>query len=252
MVNTILTLVPIYKNELSSFEFYCLKKSLAVLAGRDVRFIGPASLVATYYSENFPSIQLLRLKDESFSNIENYNRLLINIEFYRLFLDYEFLLILQTDAIVLRDDLSYWCSQPFDYIGAPGPEGYEVHVNSGKFSGANGKNIKVYVGNGGLSLRRVQKCISILNEFHGEILDFFNSTGSSEDLFFSVMGALSRDFIIPNEITASRFSVEVRPSYYAILNSGSIPMGGHALLKHEPNFWHSILADFPMHCLAGN
>jgi hypothetical protein len=243
-MNNVLTLVPIYKYELSSFELYCLKKSLAALAGRDVRFIGPASLVTIYYSENFPFFQFIGLPDINFSSIENYNRILINKEFYKLFLNYEFLLILQTDAIVLRDDLDFWRAQPFDYIGAPWPDGYEIHVNSGKFSDANGKNIKVYVGNGGLSLRRVRKCISLLNEFDGEILEFFNSTGSSEDLFFSVMGALSNDFIIPNEITASRFSVELKPSYYVNLNDGILPMGGHALLKYEPEFWKNIFVGF--------
>jgi len=243
-VNNALTLVPIYKIELSSLELYCLKKSLSVLAGRDVRFIGPVSLALTYYSENFPSIQFIGLPDENFTSIENYNRLLINKEFYNLFLNYEFLLILQTDAIVLRDDLDYWYAQPFDYVGAPWPDGYEIHVNSGKFSGVNGKNVKVYVGNGGLSLRRIRKCLSLLNEFDGEILEFFKSTGSSEDLFFSVMGALSKDFIIPNEITASRFSVELKPSYYVNLNDGIFPMGGHALLKYEPEFWRNVITGF--------
>jgi hypothetical protein len=62
-------------------------------------------------------------------------------------------------------------------------------------------------------------------------------TGSSEDLFFSVMGSLSTKFVLPNEITASLFSMEGRPSFYFQVNGRKLPMGAHAWLKNEPNFW---------------
>ena len=98
----------------------------------------------------------------------------------------------------------------------------------------------MHVGNGGLSLRRIKKCLSLLEEFR-EIVQVFEQTGSSEDLFFSVMGALSGDFVIPNEMTASRFSLELKPSYYFDVNGGKLPMGGHAWWKYEPEFWQTYL-----------
>ena len=201
-------LVPVYKPELDPFERYSLDRSLAVLRGRPVFFIGAEGADLAYYSCAYPAVPLLRYSPECFASIPGYNRLLMSTGFYSRFLDYEFLLILQTDAVLLRDDLDFWCAQPFDYVGAPWPDGVELFVNAGRFEGDCGRRVRAMVGNGGLSLRRVRKCISLLDEF-ADIVGIFDRTGSSEDLFFSIMGTLSQDFIIPNEITASRFSLEL-------------------------------------------
>jgi hypothetical protein len=242
----IVTLVPVYKKTLDSLEMFSLDHSLSVLSeGRDVFFIASETLDQRYYSERYPAIPFITFEAANFESIPGYNRLLLSPSFYERFDDYEFMLILQTDAVLVHDELDFWCAQPFDYVGAPWPDGYELFVNAGVFQGSNGKRVKVHVGNGGLSLRRVRKCRDLLAEFAGDIVGVFNRTGSSEDLFFSVMGALSGDFIVPNEITASRFSLELKPSYYVAVNGGKLPMGGHAWWKYEPDFWRNILGDIP-------
>jgi len=241
----IVIVIPVYKSCLDDFECFSLNHSLSVLSeNRDIFFIAPESLDRAYYAKRYPAIPFMLFSDNYFESIAGYNRLLLSSAFYHKYDHYDFLLVLQTDAIILRDDLAYWCAQPFDYIGAPWPDGYELFVNAGRFEGNNGKRVKVYVGNGGLSLRRVRKCLSLLDEF-GEIVQVFESTGSSEDLFFSVMGALSGDFVVPNEITASRFSVELKPSYYFNVNGGNLPMGGHAWWKYEIEFWIRLIGKMP-------
>lgn len=242
MMKDVVTLVPIYKAELNLLEMYSLNYSLDALKGRTVIFIGPKNLDRSYYLEHYSAIPFEAFDAPCFESVEEYNRLLLSPSFYERYSDYEFILILQTDAIILRDELDYWCAQPFDYIGAPWPEGYELFVNLGLFEGQYGKHVKVAVGNGGLSLRRNRKCISLLKEFEIAI-SVFASTGSSEDLFFSVMASLSGDFIVPNEITASRFSLELSPSYYFHVNGGRMPMGGHAWWRHEPEFWQAYLRE---------
>jgi len=237
-------LVPIYRTALLPLEHYSLAQSLAALAGREVCFIGPAQLDLRYYHEHFPGIPFAGFDGESFASVQGYSRLLLSQTFYQRFADHEFLLILQTDAIVLRDELDFWCAQVFDYIGAPWPDGFELFVNMGKFGGPYGKQVKVPVGNGGLSLRRIRKCIALLGEFNG-IVSTFDRTGSSEDLFFSVMGALSENFVMPNEIIASLFSVELKPSYYFAVNGGKLPMGTHAWWTYEPEFWLQHLPSKP-------
>lgn len=245
-MKNVAVLVPIYKPSLDAFEQYSLDRSLLVLQGRDVYFIGPDNLDIAYYRERYPWVPLVAYEPSYFGSIPGYNRLLMNPGFYRQYVNYEFMLILQTDAILLRDDLDYWCSQPFDYVGAPWPQGYELFVNAGRFDGGYGKRIKTFVGNGGLSLRRNAKCAALIEEFGGDVMNVFNLTGSSEDLFFSCMGVLSNDFVMPNEITASRFSLELTPSYYLHINGGHLPMGGHAWWKHEPEFWRALLPDMPV------
>jgi hypothetical protein len=236
-------IIPIYKETLDPFEQFSLDYSLSILSiKQSIMFIGAVTLNRDYYLQRYPHISFMPFPEMYFSSIANYNRLLLSPAFYHLFSAYQFLLVLQTDAIILRDECDYWCAQPFDYIGAPWPDGYELFVNAGRFEGEYGKAVKVFVGNGGLSLRRIDKCLALLDEFK-DILAVFERTGSSEDLFFSVMGALSNDFIIPNEIIASRFSMELKPSLYLTINGGHLPMGGHAWWKYEPDFWRQQFAE---------
>lgn len=241
----VVVLVPIYQARLPPLEEYSLDVSLRALAGRPVHFIGPEGLALDYYAQRYPQVPFIAFAPSAFASIPGYNRLLLDEAFYARFADHRFLLILQTDAIVLRDELDEWCAAPFDYVGAPWPQGNELFVNLGRFEGAYGKQLKVHVGNGGLSLRRIDKCIGLLREF-SEATGVFCQTGSSEDLFFSFMGALSRDFVLPNEITASRFALELRPSWYYEVNGHHVPMGGHAWWKYEPGFWKGLLPASPV------
>ena len=239
-----IVLVPIYRPELWPLERYTLDHYLAALAGRTIKFIGPHTLDRSFYSEHYQSVPFLAFDDAFFASVEGYNRLLLSPWFYEQFAAYEFVLVLQTDAVVLRDELDFWCAQPYDYIGAPWPDGYKLFVNAGKFAGDNGKYVVAYVGNGGLSLRRVSKCILLLEEF-GDIVGMFDHSGSSEDLFFSVMGMLSEDFRLPDEATASLFALELKPSHYRAVNGGRLPMGGHAWWSYEPGFWLAAIGESP-------
>jgi hypothetical protein len=241
----VVVIVPVYQVSLTPLEAYSLDRSMATLRGRDIVFIGPEGLDLAYYRARYGDLVYRAYPKVNFASIPGYNRLLLSQAFYRDFAGYEFSLICQTDAIALRDELDDWCSKPFDYVGAPWPDGFSLMVNAGPFEGANGKLVRVMVGNGGFSLRRNRKAIALLDEF-AAILNVFLQTGSSEDLFFSVMGALSQDFLVPNEITASRFSVELRPSHYYAVNGGHLPMGTHAWWKSEPEFWRPQLPGAPL------
>ncbi len=128
-----------------------------------------------------------------------------------------------------------------------------MRLNIGRYNGNNEQLVKVHVGNGGLSLRRVSKCLSLLEEFK-DVVEIVKSTGfnerigdvgHNEDVFFAVMGSLSNDFIIPDQIIASWFSVEYPPSYYLAINGNKPPMGGHGWKKFDPGFWREYLEDMP-------
>ena len=236
MSNSVIVAIPVYMASLPKMEEFSLDYSIAILRGRNICFLAPKDLDIRYYRKRFPAIPMVFFESFHFASISDYNRLLLGVELYQRFLGEEFLLILQPDAIILRDELDVWTTLPFDYVGAPWPKGYELFVNLDKFSGDRGKLVKVTVGNGGLSLRRIRKTLALFAEFP-DALKVFQQSGSSEDLFFSVMGSLSRNFIIPNEMTASRFSLELQPSYYYAINDGQLPMGAHSWWKYELDFW---------------
>ena len=241
MLQQLVVVIPIYKSTLDPLETYSLDLSMAKLKQRTVVFVGPEGLDLDWYRARYGEIVYRAHPRECFASIPGYSRLLLSDAFYAGYSEYEFMLILQTDAIVLRDDLDWWCAQPFDYVGAPWPDGYELFVNAGpRFDGDNGKRIHVTVGNGGFSLRRIRKARSLLAEFP-EVIEVFHRTGSSEDLFFAVMGSLSNDYVVPNEITASRFSMELRPALYYAGNGGHLPMGTHAWFKSDVDFWRKHL-----------
>lgn len=245
MKQPVAVLVPVYQAQLPPLEEYSLDVSLQAMADRPVFFVGPPELPRDYYRERYPNVAYVAFDAHYFADIAGYNRLLLGDPFYARFSGYEFVLILQTDAVVLRDELDFWTAAPFDYVGAPWPQGNELFVNLGRFEGAFGKKLKVHVGNGGLSLRRTEKCRALLREF-GDATEVFLRTGSSEDLFFAFMGALSADFVIPNEITASRFALELSPRYYTQVNGGYTPMGGHAWWKYDTAFWKAVLPPSPV------
>jgi hypothetical protein len=242
MINVVI-IVPIYKKAISSREAFALDHSLRILAAYPCIFIAPMGLEVSYYAARYNGSFRFYSPDH-FSSAQGYSRLLVSAEFYQGFPGFEFLLILQPDVFVFRDDLPRWLAYPFDYVGAPWPDGFELRVQAGKFVLSGGKTIKAYVGNGGFSLRRREKCIALIRE-HPEIASWFVLSGSNEDLFFSIMGSLSSDFILPNQMMASEFSVELKPEDYYKLNGHILPMGVHAWEKYNPDFWRAHMPTWP-------
>lgn len=235
-MSRIAVLIPIYKTRFEPLEQFSVDYSRAVIAGRECCFLAPAGLDCSYYNERYPGVSIEFFPAGYFESIDSYNRLLLSPDFYRRFIRYEFILILQPDAILIRDELDFWTAQPFDYIGAPWPDGVELTVWRDRFRDNFRRRVRASVGNGGLSLRRVRKCLALLGEFpetHGVFLE----AGTNEDSYFSLLGLLSTDFVLPNEVIASRFSMELKPEFYFAVNGGRYPMGAHAWWTVQPKFW---------------
>lgn len=235
--------IPLYRPELPRDELYALLRSLPLLAGRPVYFVAPHGLDLRWYRERWPEVGVRTFDDAHFASIRGYNLLLLSPDFYRAFDRHEFMLVLQTDAILLSDELDHWAGQPYDYVGAPWPQGIEISVEVDRFVGGHAQRVRAKVGNGGFSLRRIRKCLALLEEFP-QALDLFRRSGSSEDIFFAVMGSLSLDFVLPGEITAALFATELQPERYLAI-TGRLPMGVHAWRKHNPAFWQAQLGDAP-------
>lgn len=235
-MTSLIILIPVYKPKPDALEILSLDVSIAALGRHELCFIYPRGMNLEFYTSRYLNVSGIEFEPESFASVQGYSRLLLSPDFYARFASYEFMLILQTDAVVLRDELDYWCDQPFDYVGAPWPDGVELMVNLDRFAGDKGHRVRALVGNGGLSLRRINKCVALIQEFP-QAANYFVQSGSSEDLFFGFMGVLSSDFVLPNEMTASLFSMELKPSLYYATNGNRLPMGGHAWWKYEPKFW---------------
>jgi len=241
---SVIAAVPIFKEKLSKLEEFALDRTFKVLTEREIMFFCPDGLNISYYRRRFSNAKYIYFDKSFFSSVQDYSRLLLTKEFYDTFSASEFLLVVQPDVYIFRDDLDHWVSQPFDYIGAPWPHGMQLNLKLGRYLSVDGKAVISYVGNGGFSLRRTNQCKRLIEEFP-DVIDTFFKSGSSEDLFFSIVGQLSSSFILPNQIVASKFAIEVEAEHYQKICGDVSPMGVHAFEKYSPEFWREKIGAWP-------
>jgi hypothetical protein len=217
---------------------------LDVLKGYKQFAIVPAALALDEYGRVLEYCEIVRLPNQHFASVAAYSRLLLSAFFYERFSAFEYMLILQPDALVFRDELEYWCAQDFDYIGAPWPDGQVTRPCS--FRGDHrlaellpwlNKPIALHVGNGGLSLRKISSALDILQRHRLKAKLWIGN----EDMFWSLYSPR-----VPDEKQASLFALEKNPSAYYRTNGDRLPFGCHAWEKHEPEFWHDQFARLGM------
>lgn len=240
MASNTIVIIPIYKETLNIEEFLPVKYSLEILKHHKCLFLVPNRLDLSRYEQSFPGIEYLVVDEYFLKSIDNYNHLLLAAEFYEMFHQYSHMLILQTDAIVFRDELDYWASQPYDYIGAPFKEGFRYFLDAYPFDGERSRVITSHVGNGGLSLRRTRECGKLLRDYP-EVVKHFHGKNGSEDLFFSLLGSVDASFRLPDQSLASRFSLEKDVEYYLEMNKQDLPFGAHAWNKYSPVMANKIV-----------
>jgi hypothetical protein len=158
---------------------------------------------------------------------------------------------------VFSDQLAFWCGQQYDYIGAPWLDESEIAENP-VFR-------PMSVGNGGFSLRRVEKFIAscsvktqcnMIMWFLSSVYEYL-AKKSKRNYFYLIPRLLmwfpikilmriwfspeydynNEDVIfakiiinngnIPNETIARRFAFENYPEYLFQLNNGELPFGCH-------------------------
>lgn len=270
--------IPVYK-QLSHWdrsEFVSLNRCLKVLGNHPIFIVGPKGLdwedienyLATICDKK---VNTILLEDFYFKNIEGYNRLLKSRFFYEHFISFSHLLIYQLDAYVFKDELEYWCSKNFDYIGAPWVE---------KVNGKSSVNL-VGVGNGGFSLHNIPNAIKILKKvkFILKILELTEKSilykkvsrlkwisryfllklcfkikdqryisGLSllndiyEDKFWSIyIPTTFNSFKVASVEEAVKFSFEVSPCSLYEINDKNLPFGCHAWERYDPMFWKRFI-----------
>lgn len=259
-------LVPLYKTSLTEAEEFSLERTLAVLAKHDVYIIGPKRLLANLLlrSASGGGAGVKVFEDSYFSSIAGYNRLLKSVGFYKAFDQYEYILIAQTDALIISDCLDDWCDRGYSYVGAPWFNGFGVPSQPLTFFG---------VGNGGLSLRKVSHCLRALSRptylpntivqdtarnptqlgrivqvVKDQMIWAYNfgplTPRVNEDLFWGILIARKFDFfVVPTPEEAARFAFEVAPEFLYALIGRELPFGCHAWERYSPHFWRTVLKE---------
>jgi hypothetical protein len=259
-------LVPVHKQVPSDLEAISLRQCGRCFARKPLALIAPAELDLSLYQKFVPGARVIRVESKWMNSVRSYNRMMINRNIYESVSHHSHVLIHEPDAIVLRDELDFWCEQPYDYIGAPWFEGYDKPQPDALLLG---------VGNFGFSLHRPAVMLKILREsqrWYGraELRRDFSRWRAGEsdrlvrllwgignggtlrgasriyeencDIFWSqLVPRLVRDFRVAPEQVALKFSWEVAPSRCYTLCNGNLPFGLHAWARYDFGFVRPLL-----------
>jgi len=265
-------LIPIYKEELSQEEYTSLRQCISVLSGYPITLVCPESLKLDVYFAEYSDFKVETFQDDFFKSLDGYNKLLMSKQFYHRFLNFRYILIYQLDAYVFRDELEYWCNLNFDYIGAPWFANTRIPIQDQKLYG---------VGNGGLSLRKVQSHYNALNFYwvHFFLKSLYESytqylesnlnqfsriklliasyltrvffikkskyliTILSEDQYFClVVPKINLNFKLAPREVGIKFSFEENPDLMFKMNNNELPFGCHAWARYNKEFWSQFIS----------
>jgi hypothetical protein len=210
--------------------------------------------------------ETIKFPDYCFGTIQKYNQFKLSLEFYKFFSNHSHILIYQSDALVFKDDLLYWCGKNFDYIGA---SWYPDIIK--RYAGFNWPYAEIGCGNGGLSLRRVKKFISHIegritvrsailknlcklkfkNSFliwryrrHLDIANYIQHESLNEDVYFGIFAPMfDETFKVASPEEGNFFSFEYDPNFLISKTNGVIPFGCHAWYRFPDalEFWKKYL-----------
>lgn len=256
----IVVVIPIYKMALTRFEEISLKQCIKVLCDYSLVVIKPDNLDINKLLVQFSILKVESFPESCFSSLKAYNKLVLDEAFYKKFSLYKYMLIYQLDAYVFQDELLYWANQGFDYIGAPWlPVQLEEKVgnsmivlikrffyrliNSPKLK--RWKYFKYGVGNGGFSLRNIDKMIRITHEYKSKIkllLDDEMPFYPEDILLFVEIRKRKYRLKTPSYDKAMQFSMEIGAEWAYNYNKKQLPFGCHAWYnKDNYLFWSQFI-----------
>ena len=227
--------IPIYKNALTKNEKLSVQSYLKYFKEYPLVFIAPEKIDEQYYRNLFPKIEIRKYDNRYFRSNKTYNKLMLSPEFYEGFSDYEYMLVAQTDAIVitLNANFDYFLSGAWDYIGAPWYTPIIKKYTIKDF-------IKLLVihhpnycqnGNGGFSLRNIAALTKLLKKdrIYIKLLWWFN-----EDIYFTYRGQATKALRIADRDTSEKFALEENMKEQ--LTKGVCPVALHAWEKYFSSY----------------
>ena len=247
--------IPIYRERLNEFELKSIRQNVRILDRYPIFFLlpeglhVPEELAACRAEPVYVGQEWLGDKE----GIAGYNSMLLSGRFYDLFADAEYLLICQPDAWIFRDELSSWCERGYDYVGAPWLKSplydralVQLYLAFRRKLFGRGDRILPQhlfnrVGNGGLSLRKIESHRAVCMH-HADQIARFNAKRHhlyNEDVFWSLV---PQDFIYPTVDEALHFSFDLNPDRCYAKTNGALPFGCHGWFKGDNyRFWKMFI-----------
>lgn len=234
--NLVAVVIPFHKAKLNDKERLSLRRCRKILPSYPRFLVVGASLDTRKLLQEDDALRIIRFPDHFFSSWTSYNLLCRQPEFYKQFLDYEYILIHQLDSYVFRDELQYWCKRNYDYIGAALPQ-YEHMRESRKWYSKLPffKIILKRTAQGGFSLRRVATFYNASLR-QAWLLKYIPDL--AEDVYWSTIGCrLQRGFKLVGVKEAIAFSFDASPQLCSHMSGGQLPFGCHGWYGKYADFW---------------
>lgn len=218
--------IPIYNEIPTEAEIISLTRNISVLKDYPIFAVCPETMNLAAY-DSFGFTKIIPFSNNYFVSNKSYSRLILSMEFYEPFKDFDYMLIAQTDTYILNTNytLEYFVNKGYDYYGAPWIDGPfdEPYGLREYFKSLFVHNPKIlHVGNGGFSLRNVRKCEDLVKRHRLYIKYFWKL---NEDLFFSVKMKNK-----PSAKEASEFALET--NMQEEIDKGNYPYALHAFKKY--------------------
>lgn len=249
--------IPIYKKNLDKYEDLSFRQICNTFSSYDITIIKPEKLNLDFLLDDYENLKFESFDDSYFRSVHDYNRLMMSEGFYTRFTDYKYILIAQLDAYVFRDELKQWCDKDYDYIGAPWLVrpiysfpvlrlfSYLKYKFYNLIDKKNSRITRWKVGNGGFSLRKVEKHLEVTRELSGVISHYLNNRGHlyNEDVFFSIeVNKYGMGFKYPDYMEALKFSFDKYPDLCYKINNYELPFACHGWSKRKMlKFWSNII-----------
>lgn len=264
-MNNVCVVIPVHTSSPSEAELISFRQCFNVLCDFHIVVLTSETVDLSVYKKE-RKFKTKIVPSSWLSSIENYNKMKIDIEFYQIFSEYEFLLTYELDAYVFENQLNSWLHKGYDYIGAPFVEIID-------------KNLAlISVGNSGFSLRNIQACLHCLghlqevrnisisvvkyrlhkfvkfvayfekyfpNRFFSKmriLSAFLPGICIHEDIFWSkYIPKLFANFQVAPLSDSLAFSFERFPDLCFIANGNHLPFGCHAWPKYGHEFWRNYI-----------
>lgn len=258
-VQEVKVVVPLYRWPLPPEEERALRNNLEKLSAHPVAVVAPEGLDLSTLENEYPAVETIRVSDHWLGTrrgIRGYNDMMLSGDFYRLFADCRYIFICHTDAWIFRDDLPYWLSKDYDVVAAPWISKPLSRIPPVKaflkawrsLTGHSRKrrpDLDGRVGNGGLSLRRVDSFIRACVDSSEEIARYKSADAEAfnEDIFWATVPLHFR-YPAPDE--ALRFAIDCKPglALRRLRNLQiEIPMGAHGYtLPSRLDIWLPVIS----------
>lgn len=253
----VVILIPTHRPNLTTSDKISLAHLKKHLSKYDTFFVIPKNISSKTFIAN--GYKVKKVDNKFFGTLRRANEALLNKKFYQRFKNYDFMLLYQLDVLVFSDQLTKWVNSGYDFVAAPWFRpivGYLTHKKGSPSSG----------GNGGFSLRNIQKALKILDMVNNSATRSSKSSfirklwfllallrGKSHKIWFSAQATdypfnedgfwsleapkYDPSYKVAPFKEALKFGFERFPRKCFELNNKKLPFGVHAWEKYDKEFW---------------